>query len=407
MNTDRFLKIYQTYSLEKISALSKKGLEAQYAQCEQLVKLQKELASNASATNLILRNQIKELERQEKVRYYKKLIFNIKQIADKIDQAQSVNLQIFLSSLFLPPAIAYTNEALQNLEEIADKEYAYKVLERIEKTKSLNDLNNVQYQGTSWSKYLELKEVLDTSFYDKSIKLKERQINTLKRNESKNRERYKTKRELSSGCLGCSGLFSLFIIGMLIYSFMDNDPNASGGVLVAIIVMAITAVIYNWNKTIREKESALKNSIVSKEVDSMIEHIQEEIAGLVAQKEAVANEFKNVVNSMNKECHDWKEQMLEILQLLPHELVSEGSSSAPLDPMLLEVAEFCVHEDDVSISRIQRKFAIGVNRANRIVEQLEAVGIVGPYDGNQSRELLCDNVEELNVLLKNYNERIG
>ena len=46
MNTKTFLSIYQTYSLEKISALNKKGLAMQYAQCEQLVKLRKEMAAN-------------------------------------------------------------------------------------------------------------------------------------------------------------------------------------------------------------------------------------------------------------------------------------------------------------------------------------------------------------------------
>lgn len=55
MNTKTFLSIYQTYSLEKISALNKKGLAMQYAQCEQLVKLRKEMAANNKATNKILK----------------------------------------------------------------------------------------------------------------------------------------------------------------------------------------------------------------------------------------------------------------------------------------------------------------------------------------------------------------
>ena len=42
MDTNTLLRIYQTYSLEKISALSKQSLAAQYAQNEQLVQLNKE-----------------------------------------------------------------------------------------------------------------------------------------------------------------------------------------------------------------------------------------------------------------------------------------------------------------------------------------------------------------------------
>lgn len=77
MNIDTLLRIYQTYSFEEISALNKRGLAMQYAQCEQLVKLGEELGANVAATNPILWNQIKELERQETVRYYKNLITSV------------------------------------------------------------------------------------------------------------------------------------------------------------------------------------------------------------------------------------------------------------------------------------------------------------------------------------------
>ena len=94
----------------------------QYAQCEQLVSLKKELASNTSVVNKILRNQIKELERQEKVRYYKNLIFNINLTVERIENVQNANLKIFLSSLFLSPVILYANESIQNLEK-SKKQY--------------------------------------------------------------------------------------------------------------------------------------------------------------------------------------------------------------------------------------------------------------------------------------------
>ena len=82
MNTDTLLQIYQAYSLEKINALSKKSLAIQYAQNGELVKLNKQLAANNAATNTILRNQIKELERQETVRFYKDLTFKMKLVLD-------------------------------------------------------------------------------------------------------------------------------------------------------------------------------------------------------------------------------------------------------------------------------------------------------------------------------------
>ena len=84
MNTDRALRAYQAYSLTKISELNKQTLIAQYAQCEQLNQLNKEMAAANATSNKILQNQINELKRQEKVRYFKNLAFNLKQILSKI-----------------------------------------------------------------------------------------------------------------------------------------------------------------------------------------------------------------------------------------------------------------------------------------------------------------------------------
>jgi len=41
-----------------------------------------------------------------------------------------------------------------------------------------------------------------------------------------------------------------------------------------------------------------------------------------------------------------------------------------------------------STSLIQRKMKLGYNRAGRIIDQLEAAGIVGPFEGSKAREVL-------------------
>lgn len=399
MNVDKLLNIYQTYSLEKISALSKKGLAMQYTQCEQLINLKKELASNTSAINSILRNQIKELERQEKNRYYKNLIFNTKQAVKKIENIQIVNLRIFLSSLYLFPAIAYINEAMQNLEEIADKEYAHKILERINNLKSLNALEETKYAGTCWSNYIEVKTLFDSKVQDKSIKRKENEIKTLKREENKNSKKQNSKRKIRNGCLGLSCLFSFYILGVLIYSFITNDPNKFGGIPVAIIAMIMTAFIYNWNKKIKDKNASINNNDIQSETAHKIAHLQKEIAVLVSQKEAIDKEYTDIVNSMNEECSNWKESMLEIMQLLPHDIDNDNKSAIQLDPLLQEAALCIVKTQSGSTSLIQRKFSLGYNRAGRIMDQLEELGIVGPDNGSHPREVLCDKLEEANKLL--------
>ena len=73
MDKNTWLNIYQAYSLEKISSLNKHGLAMQYAQCEQLVKLNKELAATNATTRRILQNQIREIEKREEQKYYPKI----------------------------------------------------------------------------------------------------------------------------------------------------------------------------------------------------------------------------------------------------------------------------------------------------------------------------------------------
>ncbi|MEW5843304.1 MAG: DNA translocase FtsK 4TM domain-containing protein [Bacteroidota bacterium] len=72
-----------------------------------------------------------------------------------------------------------------------------------------------------------------------------------------------------------------------------------------------------------------------------------------------------------------------------------------LDPMFEEAARVIVRHQQGSVSLLQRRLKLGYSRAARIVDQLEQAGIVGPSEGSKAREVIVDNEEQLETILRN------
>lgn len=71
------------------------------------------------------------------------------------------------------------------------------------------------------------------------------------------------------------------------------------------------------------------------------------------------------------------------------------------DAMFRDAAEVIVNAQQGSASLIQRKLKLGYNRAGRIIDQLEAAGIVGPFEGSKARQVLVPDMYSLEQLLEN------
>ncbi|MCD8317860.1 MAG: DNA translocase FtsK [Paraprevotella sp.] len=87
---------------------------------------------------------------------------------------------------------------------------------------------------------------------------------------------------------------------------------------------------------------------------------------------------------------------------------TEGEEGSPgavdmthLDPLFEEAARLIVATQQGSTSMIQRKFAIGYNRAGRLMDQLEKAGIVGAAQGSKPREVMCIEDNDLEMRLNN------
>lgn len=73
------------------------------------------------------------------------------------------------------------------------------------------------------------------------------------------------------------------------------------------------------------------------------------------------------------------------------------------DELFEEAAKVIVVAQQGSASLIQRKLKLGYNRAGRIIDQMEAAGIVGPFEGSKARQVLIPDLNTLDQFLKNDN----
>ncbi len=73
-----------------------------------------------------------------------------------------------------------------------------------------------------------------------------------------------------------------------------------------------------------------------------------------------------------------------------------------LDDMFEEASKLVVTTQKGSTSDLQRKLAVGYARAGKIMDQLEAAGIVGPQEGSKPRQVLVQDLAELEPILKSF-----
>ena len=71
-----------------------------------------------------------------------------------------------------------------------------------------------------------------------------------------------------------------------------------------------------------------------------------------------------------------------------------------IDSMFVDSARIIVINQQGSASLLQRKLKLGYNRAGRIVDQLEAMGIIGTFQGSKPRDVLYTDIESLDELLR-------
>lgn len=336
------LDIYKAYSLERIVALNKQSLAMQYEQCGQLVALQKQLRTANMTSQQMLRNQVKELERQEKVRYCKNLIFNIKGLIERLDSVTDDSFFFYVCSALVSPMTILSNECVNGLEDIADKEYAKGVLKMIGTLQQKMLSVQSQFNLSEWKRYEDLKSQEKSPEIPKKI----RELENTKR---------KTEEEIQQLQAEISGIFSIFV------KQTKKDRYAH---------------------TISVK----KEKIIG---------INDDIQALNDEKLGISRQLSEAYQNVTLSRPGWEKEIEEMTSFLP----KQPSIKETFDPLFEEAAIFVVKCKEGSTAMIQRKFGLGYNRAGRIMDELEKVGIVGSQNGSQSREVLIEDVTSLKELL--------
>jgi len=94
--------------------------------------------------------------------------------------------------------------------------------------------------------------------------------------------------------------------------------------------------------------------------------------------------------------------------MLPEYVGEESGTSLDIDisdrdKLFKDAAIVIVTAQQGSASLLQRKLKLGYNRAGRLIDQLEAAGIVGPFEGSKARQVLVPDLPSLDELLENEN----
>jgi hypothetical protein len=118
------------------------------------------------------------------------------------------------------------------------------------------------------------------------------------------------------------------------------------------------------------------------------------------KKTFVANKIADVLDE-NKEIILTEEEIQKYIHQEINERISNEPkfefNSSDFDPLFQEAAKIIVEHQQGSASLLQRKLKLGYNRAGKLIDDLELVGIVGPFDGQRARTVIIPNIHQLEL----------
>lgn len=402
MDIDRILNIYQAYSITKISAINKQMLIAQYAQCEKINAIQKQLDVANSVSRHILENQLKEIQQRETQKYYKNLAFKMSEAFEKIISVTDINLQTFLCSIILDKLLANIKECQTNLEEIRDKEYCRDL---INKCNTLLDNISIRHDYLNSSFYIMQNNEQDynNKVSDKKNILKAKRIElnekkyTLKNLINRELAERKTKRGCSMGCLVIIGFILIMFLIAQIGMTLDNEQSSWTEFTVLETLLLVSFIfILRYHRKQKNKNIQYKNKDKIDQLQIEISNVENEINSINNDDSLKNHTYIISKQDVEKNYPDLEVTLTDLMQYFP----MQQNSKKSYDKLIRECAEFIMMINDVKLSAIQRRFSIGYNRVGKIVEQLVELGVIKKKPSNNGYIILIDNKNDLDNIFK-------
>jgi S-DNA-T family DNA segregation ATPase FtsK/SpoIIIE len=111
-----------------------------------------------------------------------------------------------------------------------------------------------------------------------------------------------------------------------------------------------------------------------------------------------ADEVERVVNHISKQ--KGYSRPLALPSVFEKKKGGGAAGGGSTDELFEEAAKIIVRHQQGSVSLLQRRLKVGYSRAARLIDELEAAGIVGPFDGSKAREVLVETDAELEIILR-------
>jgi len=339
-NLDRALLFHQTIDTAVNRKLNEEALNQLYNQNQELQQLNNQARNSNLLQNKFLQIQIDEIQKREKVKFLKNFTFNISELFNIISECTDEDLKKYLFKKFGGSIEENLTFCQNNLEEINDKVFCRDCFNSIKKLKQEIDNNIEGYEKSGLNIIDDLfNELLESS--DKLSKLLQPKIIEPKKYDPPKK--------------------SLFGLNKKNINWYNDQYEG-------------------YIKSVNEEN--LKNK-------SLFEATKAEL-----EKKIENSNYFTVIIEIRKRHVDYDsylEKIATIEKSFPKELETSSSKEYDpdnRDPMFEDAARLIVMHQQGSTSLIQRKMKLGYNRAGRIIDQLEAAGIVGPFEGSKAREVL-------------------